>query len=407
MADTQTITGLSGEYVPGILVIDDEHEILQMVSLCLKQAGYRASLATSAEEAHSLLAENEFDAIITDVQMPGEDGIAFLAKVHQTLPGIPVIIMTGHAQLQVAVNAVKNGAFDFIHKPFDFSYLRSVVEKAVSYTKLLRMEKNYLSELEHMVASRTNDLKHALLQLDESNKALLKAANEKNLFLSTISHEMRTPMNGVIGGLDLLADTELMGDQREFLLMAQESANSMMELVNRMLTFADGMKTGICSSLEEIDLPAVIEAVSMSHRKKFTEKGLNLDFHVPPAVPQRVMSDGKQLSRLLDILLGNALKFTDRGGVRIGAALERIEKKRAVIRVTVSDSGVGIPSDMLEQIFEPFTQVDSSSTRRFSGMGLGLSIARQIAGVLNGTLHAESSPGAGSSFIFIMHADVI
>lgn len=406
MAESPDMQAPPLERTAHILVVDDEQEILQMISLCLMQVKYRVSMAGSAEEACRMIEENEFDAIITDVMMPGEDGIVFLGKVRQRLPDVPVIIMTGYAQLQVAVNAIKNGAFDFIHKPFDFSYLRKVLEKAVNYSKLLRMEKNYRAELEETVAQRTNELKSAVSQLNYTRMALLKAANDKSEFMATVTHEMRTPMNGVIGGLELLADAGLSGAQSEYLLLARQAADNMMELVDRILSFSDCAGRGIVAVHDEIDLPVTVEAVTMDHRARFAARGLSFDVQMAPDVPRRFKCNAEQFARLLDILLSNAFKFTEKGGARMDIALESIQGERAVIRVTVTDSGIGIPGDMLERIFEPFTQVDSSSTRRFGGAGLGLSIARQIAQVLNGTLHAESSPGEGSSFNFVMHVDV-
>ncbi len=406
MVDSPDLTQPPLERIPHILIVDDDQEILQMVSLCLLQVQYRVSSATSAEDAYRLIDVNRFDAILSDVMMPGEDGISFLGKVHQSQPDVPIIIMTGYAQLQMAVNAIKNGAFDFIHKPFDFTYLRKVIEKAVNYSMLLRMEKNYRVELEQTVAERTKELKNAVSQLDSARQALLKAAHEKSEFMATVTHEMRTPMNGVIGGLELLADADLVGSQREYLLLARQAADNMVELVDRMLSFADGAGRGMASYHEEFDLSVTIEAVTMDHRTRFADKGLSFDVQMGPGVPRRIRCDAEQLTRVLDILICNAFKFTDSGGARLDIALERMEGTRAVIRVTVTDSGIGIPADMLERIFDPFTQVDGSSTRRFGGTGLGLSIARQIAQVLNGTLYAESSPGEGSRFNFIMHVDV-
>ncbi|MDA8428760.1 MAG: response regulator [Geobacteraceae bacterium] len=406
MPEACDIRTVSLEQAPHILVVDDEPELLTMVSHGLTQLDFRVSMAASAEEAYLLLERNSFDVVISDVMMPGEDGIAFLGRVHQRLPDVPVIIMTGHAQLQMAVNAIKNGAFDFIHKPFDFNYLRKVVEKAVNYAELLRIEKNYLSELERTVAQRTDELKVAVAQLEVTRMALLKAANDKCEFMATVTHEMRTPMNGVIGGLDLLADAGLSGAQREYLLLARQAADNMMELVERMLSFGDvaGRAGGVC--LEAIDLPVAIEAVTMDHRARFAQKGLTFDVQMAPGVPRHIRCDGEQFTRLLDILLCNAFKFTEKGGARLDMALERMEDNMAVIRVTVSDSGSGIPADMLERIFEPFTQVDGSTTRRYRGAGLGLSIARQIAQVLNGQLSVESWPGVGSCFNLIMQVDV-
>lgn len=127
---------------PHVLVVDDEIEIREMLSLCLQKWGFNVSTVENAKSAHELLEFGIYHAIVTDVMMPGEDGISFLGRVHKTWPDIPVILMTGHAQRQMAANAIKNGAFDFVYKPFDFDHLRKIVERAVNYTRLQQMDRN-------------------------------------------------------------------------------------------------------------------------------------------------------------------------------------------------------------------------------------------------------------------------
>jgi signal transduction histidine kinase len=391
---------------PHILVVDDLQEIRVMVTQCLEQSGYRVSSAQDSQDAYVLLACSEFDAILTDVMMPGEDGIEFLANIHLSMPGVPVIIMTGFAQLQMAVNAIKNGAFDFIHKPFDIEYLCNVIAKAVTYSKLLRMEKNYREELENTVLLRTAELKSALEQLDSAKSALLKSAGDKSAFLATITHEMRTPLNGVVGALDLLANEGLSGTQREFLELARHSACTMTELIDQVLSFGNGFGHGAVFGYDVIDLRKTIESLIEDYQPRFNGKRLDLVVNTTPAVPGHIRSNGEQLTRLLSILLGNALKFTDTGGVRLDISSESAENNREQMHFVVVDSGTGIPADMLERIFEPFVQADSSLTRRFGGVGLGLSIARQIALLLNGHIWAESTPGTGSSLHFCMPIDL-
>lgn len=402
MVEARRATADMRDMLPQILVVDDEADVLRMMSIGLNQSGYRVRTSMSAEEAHLLIERDEFDAIITDVMMPGEDGIEFLAKVHRCRPDVPVIIMTGFAQLQTAVDAIKNGAFEFICKPFDMILLLQVVGKAVEYTGLRRMEKNCRAELEAMVARRTDELKSALAQLEESRAYQLKAACEKNEFMSTITHEMRTPMNGVIGALDLLADTGLSGAQREYLLIARQAADNMLELIDQMLSFSDGAGRGYNNFYEGFDLLLAIEAKAAEHRPRFAEKGLSFDTLLGTTVPNMIKCDRGQWTRLLDILLGNALKFTEKGGVRLEISAEQIDYHQAVLRMTVRDSGIGIPAGMLSRIFDPFVQVDGSLTRRYGGAGLGLSIARQIAQLLGGRIWAESTPGEGSCFNFLM-----
>ncbi|QEM67997.1 response regulator [Geobacter sp. FeAm09] len=389
---------------PHILVVDDEDDILRLISFGLEKTGIRVSTAGHAAGARRLLEDGEFDAIITDVMMPDEDGITFLGDIHQRRPHTPIVIMTGYAQFQVAVNAIKNGAFDFISKPFDLPYLQNVVTKAVTYSKLLRMEKNYRAELEEAVATRTGELQNALAELEKTRTALLGAANEKSEFMATITHEMRTPMNGVIGALDLLADTEPSGFQKEYLEMARQSAGKMLELVDRLLSFRSGFGHGAAVRREPLDIPAALGRLAREHRERFAAKELSLEVRVAPDAPQSIACDGEQLCRLLGILLENALKFTEAGGVRLEVAAEPPEGPWVCF--TVRDSGIGIPDAMLERIFDPFVQVDSSLTRRFGGVGLGLSIARHIATLLDGRLWAENGPGGGCSFHFQVRTDM-
>jgi len=390
------------EPITRILIVDDEADIRQMVSICLKKSGFQVNCAENAEEAHKLLEMSPYDVIVTDVMMPGEDGIAFLGWVHQSWPELPVIMMTGHAQLQMAVNAIKNGAFDFIHKPFDFDYLRKIVDRAVNYSKLQRMEKNYRVELEKTVTNRTAELKEAMVELDFSRSALLKASNDKNNFMSNISHEMRTPMNGVVGALDLLAEEGVSGVGAEYLAMARQSANDMVAMINHLLAFNQAFGPGGGSARYDlIDLTTLLKnTLTAGQQTGFNPKGLTLTMQIAPDVPHQIWTDRDQLSRLLGILIGNALKFTDHGGVTLEVTIQDSAKDGDTLLFSVTDSGVGIPEGMLERIFEPFVQGDGSYTRRHGGVGLGLSIARQIALLLNGHLWAEHLPGGGSSFKF-------
>ncbi len=386
-----------------VLVVDDENEICQMVSLCLQKAGHDVTVASSAEAAFELLGLIEFDAIVTDVMMPGQDGITFLGRVHCAWPDTPVILMTGYAQLQMAVNAIKKGAFDFIHKPFDFDHLRKIVERALNYAKLQKMEINYRNELEKVVTERTLQLKNAMIELEYLRAEQLRSATEKSNFMSNISHEMRTPMNGVVGALDLLSDGGIGGIQAEYLEMARQSANSMLAMINQLLTFNDGVGgAGAYARYDLIDLNALLEGCVAEFTDGFKRKGLFLNLQIAEDVPGKIWTDREQLKRLLEILLGNALKFTDRGGAAVEVSTVKSEKNIASLQFSISDSGIGIPEGMLERIFEPFVQGDGSLTRRHDGSGLGLSIAKQYVRHLNGSLLAEHIPDGGSRFTFVL-----
>lgn len=387
------------------MIVDDETELCKMVEICLKQSGFSISTAHNAANAYHMLEQEAYDAIITDVMMPGEDGISFLGRVHQAWPQIPVVLMTGHAQLKMAVDAIKNGAFDFIHKPFDFAHMRKIMERAANYSKLLRMEKNYLAELEETVVCRTAELKNAMEEIYLARSALLKNANEKNEFMSNVSHEMRTPMNGVIGGLSLLEDEVLSPKGREYLEIVRQSSDSMLALIDQLLTFGRGAGQSCADARYDlINLETVLKAVVAEQQEAFEKKNISLTLLIAEDAPNEIWTDKEHLIRLFGILLGNALKFTDKGAVSLEVSHEddAIHGKRLCFSVT--DSGIGIPEGMLERIFEPFVQADGSYTRCYGGVGLGLTIARQKALILNGRLWAEHVPSGGSCFILSMKA---
>lgn len=386
--------------MPHILVVDDEADIRQMVTLCLQKSHFRITCAENVAEACKLLVQDQFDAVISDVMMPGEDGIAFLSRVHVSWPELPVILMTGYAQLQMAVNAIKNGAFDFVHKPLDFDHLRKIVLRAVNYRNLQRMEKNYWAELEKTVVERTAELRASMAELDFARTALQQAATDKSTFMSTVSHEMRTPMNGVIGSLDLLAEEGLSGSAAEYLAMARQSADTMMELINQLLIFNTNISSVSQASFHDlVDLPNLLSTLIKRQQQLFARKGIALSLQTDDDLPRQLWTDREKLSRLFEILLGNALKFTRHGAVSVCLTRSASDEGGEQLICTVTDSGIGIPDGMLERIFEPFVQSDGSFSRSYEGVGLGLAIARQNALLLNGNIRAEHVPDGGSRFI--------
>lgn len=385
-----------------LLIVDDEIVILDMLKLVLQKSGYLVSCAENTAEAFRLLEQEACDVILTDVMMPGEDGISFLGRVHRSWPELPVIVMTGNAQLQMAINAIKNGAFDFIHKPLDFEYLHKVVARAVKYSALQRMEMSYRTELEETVARRTAELTKAMTELDFARSALLKGATDKSEFMATISHEMRTPMNGVVGALDLLAEAGLDGVRSEYLDMARRSADSMVALINHLLTFDGGAgHVAGAARYDLIDLIADLTSLVENIQPDFARKGLSLNVQLSAEIPHKIWMDRLCFNRLLGILLGNALKFTEQGGATLAASLLHSPDNDVQLCIKVSDSGIGIPTGMLERIFEPFVQGDGPGGHLREGAGLGLAIARQNALLLNGRLWADHVEGGGSSFTFV------
>ena len=239
-----------------------------------------------------------------------------------------------------------------------------------------------------------------------------KANQAKSTFLATMSHEIRTPMNGVLGMIDVLERTPLTLEQRESLGTVRYSASALLRIIDDILDFSK-IEAGHLD-LEPIDFSTVelIEGVAEAMAARADEKGLVLSAFVAPDVPARAIGDPLRLQQILFNLLGNALKFTEHGSVRL--VLERAPAAPGLsgapaglaLRIRVADTGIGLTAAQRDRLFQPFVQADSSTTRRFGGTGLGLSIVRRLAEAMRGSVAIESEPGVGSTFIVDVMLDI-
>jgi signal transduction histidine kinase len=303
----------------------------------------------------------------------------------------------------------------------DCPVAKTVLSAAVSHQELkleVDGETRHIYATSLPIKSHENQVDEAMLMLQDitnlevlrrSQEALTRAKEQaesasrsKSEFLANMSHEVRTPMTGVLGMTGLLLDTHLTDEQREYVRVIQSSGEALLTIINDILDFSRIEAGRLTIDPIPFDMQNTIDEVVALVGEKAEKQGIELIVRYAPGLPQRVVADAGRIRQVLLNLVGNALKFTDKGHVMV--SLERADAggPLAQIRFSVEDTGIGIEPDKLDAVFEKFTQADGSITRRYGGTGLGLSISKQLVELMDGTISVTSAPGCGSTFVFTL-----
>jgi len=360
-----------------ILVVDDNEMNRDMLSRRLHRRGYHVTTAKDGEEALAILAEKAFDLVLLDIMMPGIDGLGVLELIrakHSLIP-LPVIMVTAKDEGDFVVRALDLGANDYVTKPLDFPV---VLARVRTQLRMKRLEQ----------------------EVQGARDAAVRASQAKSNFLAGISHEIRTPVNAIVGMTDLLSETHLDTKQTEYLRVLNGAAESLLALLDDILDLSRIEAGKVDLEQAPFDLREVMDSAIRVVQVRAREKELPLESEIAPDVALRRVGDARRLAQVLVNLLGNAVKFTHRGSVRLRVERDPTADPDSGVRFTVCDTGIGIAPDRQEAIFETFEQADPAVARVYGGTGLGLSICRQLVERMGGRISVASEPGKGSTFWF-------
>lgn len=370
-----------------ILIVDDDADERTLLGDVLRAQGHTITAARTGAEGLRMAQELAPDLIILDVMMPDLNGFTVCERLRATpaTAEVPIIMATALDDRGSRLRGLAAGADEFLAKPIDTAELRVRVHTIARVNRYRRL----LAERERTMAA-----------LAQARDAALESSRLKSEFLATVSHELLTPLNGIIGMADLLVQQADDTGQRECAQIVLDSGQSLLGLISDVLTYASLEAGTFKLVVAPFELSATLGQAVAAAQPRALERGLDLRLALAPDLPRLASGDALRLQQVLEHLLDNAIKFTERGHVSVAAELAGATPDDLTLLVRVCDTGIGIPAEAQARLFQPFRQADASLTRRHGGMGLGLAIAHQLVRLMEGAIGVESQPGQGCTIWF-------
>jgi CheY-like chemotaxis protein/two-component sensor histidine kinase len=359
-----------------LLLVDDTEENLDLLIEFLSE-DYELSIAVDGFNALERVELDLPDLVLLDIMMPGIDGyeVCQNMKSNPVTKDIPIIFLTSRTDTESIVKGFEMGAADYVTKPFN--------------------EKELLARVKvHL------DLKHALEEAEQAKEKAEQSEKFKSTFLTTMSHEIRTPMNGVLGMASLLMDTKLDPLQQEYIESLNSSGEMLLVLINDILDFSKIESGKMILEKHNFQLSNCIKDVYNLLSFSAAKKGIELIENIEQHVPKTIIGDKTRLRQILFNLIGNAIKFTEKGEVFLNIKTIFQDNRHYTLEFSVKDTGIGIPSEKMNQLFKSFSQVDTSTTRKYGGTGLGLAICDRLVNLMGGKIWVESEERKGATFFF-------